>query len=110
MSASVIEVSSGSIIFKCPGCRLYHELRIRTDPPQAPSWEWNGSLDKPVITPSILARGSDWENRTCHSFVGCNGAQPGEIRFLADSTHALAGQTVPLPPYPPEKNGEDLQD
>lgn len=35
--------------------------------------------------------------RICHSFVSCNGAQPGEIVFLSDSTHHLAGQVRPLP-------------
>lgn len=31
----------------------------------------------------------------CHSFV-----RAGRIEFLGDCTHALAGQTVPLPPWP----------
>ncbi|MCZ4340562.1 hypothetical protein O4H52_03015 [Sphingomonadaceae bacterium G21617-S1] len=31
----------------------------------------------------------------CHSFV-----RNGQIEFLSDCTHALAGQTVPLPPFP----------
>ena len=32
----------------------------------------------------------------CHSFVGCNGALPGQIIFLSDCTHDLAGQVVDL--------------
>ncbi|MNT63780.1 hypothetical protein D3C72_2016250 [compost metagenome] len=63
-----------------------------------PKWGFNGDLERPVLTPSVL---QNWESskgrRCCHSFVGCNGAQPGQITFLGDCTHALAGQTVDLP-------------
>ena len=34
-------------------------------------------------------------NTVCHSFV-----TDGRIQFLADCTHALAGQTVDLPEWP----------
>jgi hypothetical protein len=69
-----------------------------------PHWSFNGDLDKPVFGPSVL---STWHyhdedtgtthNNVCHSFIGCNGAQPGQIIFLGDCTHKLAGQTVDLP-------------
>jgi hypothetical protein len=32
-------------------------------------------------------------DRICHCFI-----RDGQIQFLLDCTHALAGQTVPLPP------------
>lgn len=38
--------------------------------------------------------------RRCHTFVGCNGAHPGEVIFLSDCTHDLAGQVLPLPELP----------
>lgn len=89
----------------CPGCNGHHAVKVNT-----PSgWGWNGSLQAPTITPSILVRGtkpiSDEEAerilsgehiepipKVCHSFV-----TDGKIQFLTDSTHALAGQTVDLP-------------
>lgn len=79
--------------FHCPGCGLRH--CVNTDPErEGPHWQWNGSLDKPTITPSILVR---WEyagrRYVCHSFV-----TDGSIQFLGDSTHSLAGKTVPLYP------------
>lgn len=41
----------------------------------------------------------------CHSFVGGSGGQsPGMIVFLGDSTHELAGQTVPLPAWPDRRS------
>ena len=30
----------------------------------------------------------------------CNGAQPGEVIFLSDCSHALAGTVQPLPDLP----------
>lgn len=57
-----------------------------------PRWSFNGDYDRPTFQPSILVEGSmrDGPNR-CHSFV-----TDGQIQFLGDCTHALAGQTVPL--------------
>lgn len=36
----------------------------------------------------------------CHSFV-----VDGQMQMLGDCTHALAGQTVPIPPWP--RRGEE---
>ncbi len=91
--------------FWCPGCDEYHAFKVNIPG----SWDWNGSEESPTITPSILVRGtkriSDEEAErilrgehieaiplVCHSYV-----TDGKIRFLADSAHALAGQTVDLP-------------
>ena len=53
-----------------------------------------------MLSPSLLVRQTHPKGmRVCHSFVGCNGAQPGEIIFLPDSTHHLAGQVRPLPEW-----------
>jgi hypothetical protein len=61
-------------------------------------WGWNGSLDKPTFTPSILVKANYTSpNRLddiCHSFV-----TDGKIQFLGDCTHELAGQTVDLPDW-----------
>jgi hypothetical protein len=58
-----------------------------------PVWGWNGSVDAPTFTPSILIHYQGGDNpMVCHSFV-----TDGRIQFLGDCTHALAGQTVELP-------------
>ena len=59
-----------------------------------PHWTWNGSLDRPTFTPSILSRYTiEGEgHHVCHSFV-----TDGRIQFLEDCTHKLAGQTIDLP-------------
>lgn len=69
----------------------------------AGAWGWNGDIEKPVFTPSVLLHREQTEHHpryVCHSFVGCNGAQPGEVVYLSDCTHDLAGQVVPFPELP----------
>lgn len=109
----------GHLAFRCPGCGEHHVVGVRQ--PNSPSWTWDGSESRPVLSPSLLARGAltekdadgfwngEWKRDqqgepvpyVCHSFIGCNGAQPGQIIFLSDCTHALAGQAVDLPEIPP---------
>lgn len=84
------------ISFDCPGCGDRHA--IPTTGPHACGF--NGSMDGPTLTPSILVTGKHCgdpgcapvEHRVCHSFV-----TDGRIQFLSDCTHALAGSTVDLP-------------
>lgn len=113
-------LDGGLLAFWCPGCDGAHAVRVRSETTQRPSWEWNKSVDKPSFTPSILVRGTrmtdkgmadyqKWRNdgypplsgksfdsceHVCHSFV-----TDGQIQFLSDCTHYLAGQTVPLPEF-----------
>ena len=74
------------VIF-CPGCQCGHGWTT--------GWTFNGDLDKPTISPSLLV---NWHNGTapvrCHSFI-----RDGMIQFLSDCTHALVGQTVALEPF-----------
>lgn len=75
-------------------------------------WSFNGDFDLPVFGPSI----NEWWGgdgvgedhiplHRCHSFIGCNGAAPGQIIYLGDCTHKLAGQVRDLPEIPREHNG-----
>ena len=57
-----------------------------------PNWTWNGSTEAPTLKPSILSRGGPADAEIiCHSFVN-----DGRVKFLADCSHSLAGQTVDL--------------
>ena len=104
--------SRTGIVFWCQGCKDFHSLHLQrpADAP-GPTWSWNGDSEKPVITPSVkVTYGAvpdadlgfeEWlKDRMCHSHVGCHGAQPGEIIFLNDCTHALAGTVQPLADLP----------
>ena len=83
----------GGQAFFCPGCQNVHQVNSH---PTGPRWSFNGDPDRPTFSPSILVtyEGGDGSTR-CHSFV-----RDGQIQFLADSTHALAGQEVDLPDWP----------
>lgn len=106
--AKVIVESGGQslVTFRCPGCDNAHTINTNV-------WAWNGNLDRPTFTPSVLVRGNQWpkdeypeyhkpahaqvapgDDTVCHSFV-----TDGRIEFLCDCTHALGGQTVDLPPW-----------
>lgn len=80
------------VAFHCPGCEGGHGIPVTG--PRA--WGWNGSYDKPTITPSILVNvgGGNPTAAICHSYV-----TDGRIQFLADSTHKLSGQTVEIPDW-----------
>jgi hypothetical protein len=107
------------LLFRCPGCKSFHGPAIGEG--GGPRWSFNGDYERPVFSPSLLVRwheidaageklldaglppadgvrysGSDM---VCHSFIGCNGAQPGQIIFLGDCTHELAGKVVDLVPW-----------
>ena len=98
------------VIFHCPGCKDNHQATVGT-------WTFNGDLDQPTLSPSLLVRGVQWDpvaypyfakraerhpdvevggRIVCHSFV-----TDGRIQFLGDCTHVLAGQTVDLPEWSP---------
>lgn len=107
------EASSGDVYiqFDCPGCGEFHHLPVQSKNVPGKCWGFNGNLESPTLTPSILARGkrkmTDDEYKrilanekvhipdmVCHSFV-----RDGKIQFLNDCTHDLKGQTVELPDY-----------
>jgi len=93
--------------FWCPGCE---EMHVVTS-----SWTFNGDYDKPTFSPSVLVTNGHYvpgqvhttcwctyneEHKDdpapftcerCHSFV-----INGQIHFLSDCTHKLAGQIVDL--------------
>ena len=103
-------------MFWCPGCQEPHIVNK--------SWSFDGNIESPTFSPSILVRNghyaeghtgdecwctynvkhpnnlSGFKCKQCHSFV-----KAGNIEFLSDCSHQLAGKTVILPNLP-----EYLQD
>jgi hypothetical protein len=88
------------VSFWCPGCRERHQIDTE-------KWGFNGDYAKPTFTPSYLTwldpnpnvkpendpTGKYRNGMRCHSFI-----IDGEIQFLNDCTHKLAGKTVKLKP------------
>lgn len=87
-----------ALMFICPGCLVaghgsgLHILPVNTDQ-TSPSWHWDGDLEKPSLSPSILTKGHD--GLVCHSFL-----KQGIFVFLGDSTHSLSGEAVDIPDLP----------
>ncbi len=79
-------VREGSVAFDCPGCGREHTV---------PRSSWNGSRAFPTLTMPVMGDGSRpgagvWWPR-CKAVV-----EKGRIRFLGESTHGRAGETVDL--------------
>ena len=109
----LLTVGDTRLAFYCPGCNTFHVVPVGFV--EEPSWQFNGDLVHPTFYPAIetthfvmSAKGKEdyvkwteagcplWEDRMfdgstvrCHFYVTL-----GFIEYLADSTHALAGQTV----------------
>lgn len=87
----------------CPGCEQAHAI-YTSNRPGKPTWEWDGNVEAPTVTPSVLCftRYDERDNllpnngqRTlCHYFL-----KAGKIEYCSDSPHRFAGQTVDLPDY-----------
>ena len=75
-------------VFYCPGCKYHHAFTIGQD-----GWTWNGDIDKPTFTPSLMVNGHDEKSR-CHLFMN-----DGMIQFLADCHHDMKNTTVECPDY-----------
>lgn len=75
--------------FMCPGCCDWHDIKVKS----VGCWKWNGSVESPTLRPSVLARKMEGKIDVvrCHSYI-----TKGQIQFLDDCTHSLAGQTVEM--------------
>jgi len=110
--------TDGRLTWWCPGCDSPHAINHGEG--AGPRWTWNGDAVKPTFSPSVLTWWSEPANldneealqrdiqaaresggkvpqvdKRCHSFV-----KDGQMQFLGDCTHAMAGQTVDIPTWP----------
>lgn len=90
--------AQGRIWHFCPACKDIHGFVV--DEPFQPNqrWTFDGNAEAPTFSPSMLCRttfGDEREKKICHYFL-----RAGIIEFLNDSTHALAGQNIPIPEMP----------
>ena len=92
------------IMHFCPGCKEGHI--IWTERAEGPKWTWNGSVEKPTTSPSVLLFTTHDDDGNplpagqrrslCHYFL-----VDGKINFCGDCEHDLAGkQGVELPDFP----------
>lgn len=107
MAVHQIEGGGFQCIVWCPGCESSHGLFVTDDDGRAygsVTWGWDRNMDLPTFSPSLLVHSHKTfaddgvtvvDTPECHSFI-----LAGSWQFLTDSTHALAGQTVDMPPLP----------
>ena len=94
MAAKLHACADNLWVFHCPGCEYGHAISVNGRKNESgATWTWNGSIETPTFTPSLLVSPHDAAHR-CHSFV-----KDGQIQFLADCCHKLKGQTVPIPDW-----------
>ena len=97
MSKLLSVVKNGIVtdyMFDCPACGYSHVLHIfNSEVSYRDNWNFNGSLEKPTFTPSLLntVYRSDGKIQVCHLYI-----TDGTIQYLADCTHSMAGQTVKM--------------
>lgn len=106
LASPVAHHADGRVFFWCEACACRHVVEVSDPAPVARRWGWNGDLVRPTFTPSVRvtwrwprmgaeAFGSHTvpaDGRLCcHFFV-----TDGQIRYLGDCTHGMAGQTRPL--------------
>ena len=84
----IIKPGYERLAIHCPACDDEHHVRVNAE--GNIGWDWNGSVDEPTLSPSLLSQGI---HPRCHCFV-----RGGRIEFLGDCEHSMAGQTVELPP------------
>lgn len=78
--------------FMCPGCKITHPIHVKY-PGHATSWSFNGDVNKPTFSPSLLVYPTH-RNGRCHSFI-----RDGQIQYQNDCDHELKGKTVDMPEY-----------
>ena len=87
--SNILLESNGIYFIECPGCKTLHPIHIGEQ--HRIRWGFNGNLDAPTFTPSLMV--NQGHPSQCHSFI-----TDGKIQFLSDCNHSLAGQTVDLLP------------
>lgn len=79
-------------VFWCEGCKCHHGVWTTKRNGNQAIWQFNNDLEKPTVTPSLLVH---WKlesgDKVCHSFIN-----NGNIQYLSDCTHKLAGKTVEI--------------
>lgn len=111
MKASLRSVESQGVryqalMFVCPGCAELggvgntglHMLPVNSTE-KSPSWDWDGNIESPTLSPSILTRTAPYVDGVptgvCHSFL-----RNGVFEFLDDCTHSMAGKSIPMVELP----------
>ena len=74
-----------SWVWFCPGCGFNHSFWMDG------RWTFDGNIESPTFSPSLLLKKEDGWAHQCHTFV-----RGGVIEFLGDCSHELVGTSVAM--------------
>lgn len=101
---NALDGNGGRMLFwYCYGCDEAHAVTLDypMSGPNTGPWRWDGNVEAPTFAPSVNVRpaGRDpqrpQDRGRCHQVI-----TSGMVSFCADTQHALAGQTIPMPDLP----------
>lgn len=76
----------GLLFYYCAGCGYGHSVPVDGSGGEGRNWKWNGSEERPTLTPSV--RHFTKLGTTCHYFI-----TEGQIDYCNDSAvHRLRGK------------------
>lgn len=102
----------------CPACDELHQYVVDRKDGNRPAWGFNGDLNKPSFTPSMLIRSGHYasgQKETAETCYLCNGddeslrdicgichyfVTQGKIQYCGDCTHDHKDKIVDLPAIP----------
>lgn len=115
--------TAGGLAHWCPACDEMHAFALDGKNASGAGWTWNGDDKNPTFTPSMKITGKqtvkvdgkwtgDWVRDAngnaidycCHYILTA-----GVINYCGDCTHAMKGQSVPLPDLPARLRDAALQ-
>jgi hypothetical protein len=103
LSPKLRDAGGQSYMHWCPGCKSRHMINVGEANSNGARWSFDGNVQAPSFSPSVHISVGPWDDeeghhpkRTeCHYFL-----TGGQLQFLSDCAHELAGQTVELPDFP----------
>lgn len=95
LSKKLVKIDDDCMAWFCPGCDMLHPVYLARDPSDKNQsiWRFDGNLECPTFTPSVVTKLSDVKK--CHVFV-----IQGKIQYLDDCWHHLRSTTIDLPDVP----------
>lgn len=112
LSKKLYQHVPGMIGFYCPACDNMHYYYTKDYEHPGPKWDFNGDLENPTFSPSLLRSTNIPRNEAekinrveytqCHLFV-----TNGQIQYCTDCPHEFAGQTIPLPDHIHQNESDD---
>lgn len=84
--------------FWCPACEREHHVSVGYPDGAGRVWQQTGTEDAWTLSPDVCSRMMDANGDNAGWCVVA--VEAGQLVYRAESSHGLAGQTVPMVPLP----------